>query len=111
MIAVASAAEAEPPQDQSYLSELLLQAAQTRLWNDRYWHLLLHYHQNIGEGYTSQADGAAFFLAPRGKTDPRAELEATIRKLFTDEPVGLTRQPTQCGVCGALPLAQVGPLD
>jgi hypothetical protein len=100
LIAVASAAEAEPPQDKAYLAELLLRAAQTRLWNERYWHLLLHYHKNIGEGYTSQADGREFFLAPTGKTDPQAELEATIRQLFTDEPVGLTRQPAQCAFVG-----------
>jgi hypothetical protein len=96
VLAFAHAAEAEPWQDQAYLSELLLRAAQTRLWDERYWHLLLHYHENIGGGYTSQADGPKFFLAPNGKTDPRAELEATIRKLFTDEPVGLSRQPAQC---------------
>lgn len=38
-----------------------------------YWLKLLHYYQG-----TSRADGENFFLAPNGKTNPEAELLATI---------------------------------
>jgi hypothetical protein len=57
---------------------------------------LLHYRKNLWSGYTSEADGPAFFLATNGKNDPRAELEATLRAFFSDEPVGRTAQPAQC---------------
>jgi hypothetical protein len=83
---------AEPP----YLSELTARAVQGRLWEDRTWLLLLHYRQNLWGGYTSQADDPGFFLAQNGKTDPRAELEATLRQFFSTEPVGRSRQSAQC---------------
>jgi hypothetical protein len=82
--------------DRSYLDELLRRAGEIRLSDTREWQLLLHYRKTLWEGYVSEADGPAFFLAPNGKTDPRAELEATLRKLFTDELVGKTAQYTQC---------------
>lgn len=75
---------------------MLLKAQELRLSEHRYWHLLLHYKKDFWGGYVSEADGNAFFLAPTGKVDPRAELEATLRKLTTEEPVGLTGQPAQC---------------
>jgi hypothetical protein len=37
-----------------------------------------------------------FFLSETGKTNPQAELESTIRSLFSDEPVGSSKQPAQC---------------
>ncbi|MDP4547346.1 DUF4105 domain-containing protein [Marinobacter sp. MDS2] len=43
------------------------------------WLTLGHYHENrFGSGYTSQADDPAFFLSEGGKTNPQAELEATL---------------------------------
>lgn len=95
LLFAATAPASEVP-DNTYVDELIRRAAELRLWEQRYWHLLLHYRKNLGEGYTSEADGPPFFLAPNGKTDPRAELEATLRKLFTDEPVGRTAQLAQC---------------
>jgi len=58
--------------------------------------LLLHYRENLGGGYTSEADDPGFFMAPTGKSDPQAELEATLAKFFSDELVGRSRQPAQC---------------
>lgn len=64
------------------------QARSLRLADQRAWHKLLHYRLGVlgqgflGGGYESEADGPAFFLSPRGKVDPAAELEATIRALF-----------------------------
>ena len=52
------------------------------------WHRLLHYRLGVlgrgflGGGYLSDADGAGFFMSERGKVDPQAELEASLRGLF-----------------------------
>ena len=93
---VAAGVQASNTPDPAYLDELLRQAVELRLSDAREWHLLLHYRENLWKGFTSEADGPAFFLASNGKTDPAAELEATLRKLFTDELVGRTAQDTQC---------------
>ncbi|WP_328187384.1 Lnb N-terminal periplasmic domain-containing protein [Marinobacter sp. OP 3.4] len=43
------------------------------------WLTLGHYHPDtLGSGHTSQADDDSFFFADNGKTDPEAELRATI---------------------------------
>lgn len=44
----------------------------------------------------SDADDPRFFLAPAGKTDPSAELAATLRAFFDADPVGGDPQPAQC---------------
>jgi len=89
----AIAAEAK---DNAYLAELIHHAAEARLSDERDWHLLLHYRKNVWGGYTSEADDPGFFLASNGKTDPRAELDATLAQFFSDELVGRSRQPAQC---------------
>lgn len=46
------------------------------------WLTLGHYHPDtLGSGYTSQADDNSFFLSDAGKTDPAAELRATIHAI------------------------------
>jgi hypothetical protein len=82
--------------DLSYLQELTQRANAKALHDERYWHLLLHYRSAIAGGYESEADEAGFFLAPNGKTDPKAELEATLARFFSTEPVGRSRQPARC---------------
>jgi len=82
--------------DDAYLAELIQRAGEVRLSEQRSWHLLLHYRENFGGGYTSEVDDPGFFMALAGKTDPRAELEATLAKFFSDELVGRSRQPAQC---------------
>ena len=82
--------------DLSYQYELQQRAARSGLHRERYWHLLLHYRLAIGGGYESEADEAGFFLASDGKTDPEAELHATIGRFFSDELVGRSRQPARC---------------
>ena len=62
----------------------------------REWRTLLHYRPNGGGDVISDADDPRFFLAPTGKTDPRAELAATLRAFFTITPVGGDPQPAQC---------------
>ncbi|MDR4478469.1 MAG: DUF4105 domain-containing protein [Nitrospira sp.] len=80
----------------SYLPQLLQQARREQLADAREWHLLLHYRANLFGGYTSEQDDLGFFLASDGKTDPQAELDATLRQLFSSDLVGRSQQPAQC---------------
>src|SRR5439155_1552601 len=54
--------------DDAYLAELTRRAREARLSEQRYWHLLLHYRQDLTGGYTSEADDPGFFMAPTGKS-------------------------------------------
>jgi hypothetical protein len=92
----ASTAVATEPGDQAYLTDLLRRASEAKLWEERDWRLLLHYRENLWGGYTSEADDPGFFLAPNGKIDPQAELEATLSKFFSTDLAGRSRQPAQC---------------
>ncbi len=83
--------------DSAYLTELLTRADTADLAARREWQALLHYRPVAnGEDVVSDADDPRFFLSPIGKTDPRAELAATLRAFFTDETVGGDPQPAQC---------------
>jgi hypothetical protein len=94
----ATGAQATPPD--GYLAELIATAREAKLADTREWHLLLHYRENFSGGYTSEQDGPVFFLAPDGKTNPQAELEATLAKFFSDELIGKAQQPIQCAFIG-----------
>lgn len=60
-------------------AELLAAAQQQRLSQRPAWWALLHYRPVVfGWHYQSQADDSRFFLAQEGKTNPAAELAATI---------------------------------
>ena len=65
------------------VSNLIQLADQKNLAESNYWHILLHYKKKSTGGYQSLVDGPSFFLAPKGKTDPHAELHATIRAIFS----------------------------
>ena len=84
----------EPPH--TYLSQVLQRAHDAHLADAREWHLLLHYRANLFGGYTSEQDDPGFFLSPVGKTDPQAELDATLAQFFSAELVGRSKQPAQC---------------
>jgi hypothetical protein len=61
------------------LTELLTAAQQQHLSKRQEWRALLHYRPTVfGWSYKSQADDPRFFLASDGKTNPHAELAATI---------------------------------
>ncbi|HET9130970.1 MAG TPA: DUF4105 domain-containing protein, partial [Terriglobia bacterium] len=79
-----------------YLQQLIDRAEQVKLAEQREWHLLLHYRKGLFGGYESEQDDPGFFLSSDGKTNPAAELNATLAKFFSDELVGSTRQPAQC---------------
>jgi len=96
VVIVSGPTRAGQPPDSGYLAELVVRAREAKLADAREWHLLLHYRENLFGGYTSEQDGADFFLAPDGKTDPQAEMEATLAKFFSDELIGKAKQPVQC---------------
>jgi hypothetical protein len=85
----------EPPEN-AYLVELIDKSLQAKLASEQEWHLLLHYREDLFGGYTSEQDDLGFFMSPEGKTDPQAELDATLKQFFSDELVGRSKQPAQC---------------
>lgn len=62
---------------------LIQRAREERLASDPYWSVLLHYKGTL-TGVKSRLDDPNFFLSPRGKTDPEAELEATLRGFYAE---------------------------
>lgn len=69
-LSLCTAAQAEQPDAISQLAD------------SEAWLTLVHYHPDtLGSGHTSQADDDSFFLSPQGKSDPEAELRATIRAI------------------------------
>jgi hypothetical protein len=95
-LAPASPVDAGEPPDNAYLVELINKGAQAKLASEREWHLLLHYRKDLLGGHTSEQDDPGFFMSPDGKTDPQAELDATLKQFFSDELVGRSKQPAQC---------------
>jgi hypothetical protein len=88
--------DAQQSDRELYLQQLIDRAEHAKLAWQREWHLLLHYRKGLFGGYESEQDDPGFFMSPNGKTDPDAELKATLMKFFSDELVGSTRQSAQC---------------
>ncbi|MBK9308657.1 MAG: DUF4105 domain-containing protein [Nitrospira sp.] len=88
--------EAQSPDHESYLAQLIEQAQQKKLAEQRDWRLLLHYRKGLFGEYESEQDDPGFFLSPNGKTNPEAELAATLAQFFSSELVGRSKQPAQC---------------
>ena len=82
--------------DSAYLAELIDKGLQAKLAGEREWHLLLHYKENLFGGHTSEQDDPGFFMSPDGKTNPQAELDATLKQFFSEELIGRSKQPAQC---------------
>ena len=72
--------------DPAAVQALVQRARALGLSRDVMWHRLLHYRGSLFGGFSSQADWEPFFLATDGKSDPEAELEATLRGFFGPEP-------------------------
>jgi hypothetical protein len=96
LLAPASLVGAGEPPENAYLVELTDKGLQAKLASEREWHLLLHYREDLFGGYTSEQDDPGFFMSPDGKTNPQAELDATLKQFFSDELVGRSKQPAQC---------------
>lgn len=93
---VTNLAGAQLPDTTAYVAQLQAQARAQKLADTREWHLLLHYRPRLWGGYESEQDDPGFFLSPNGKTDPQAELDATLAQFFSQDLVGRSQQPAQC---------------
>lgn len=71
-------------EENSFLSGLLKKADEEKLYDDRYWQILLHYKPKWSH-LRSLIDDPRFFLSPEGKENPKAELEAMIRALYQSD--------------------------
>jgi hypothetical protein len=58
-------------------NEIVNRALKLELWKDHYWKILLHYKNSIF-GWESEIDDPSFFLAIKGKSNPKSELIATL---------------------------------
>jgi Domain of unknown function (DUF4105) len=96
LFAPASLVAAGETPENAYLVELIDKSLQAKLASEQEWHLLLHYREDLFGGYTSEQDDLGFFMSPEGKTDPQAELDATLKQFFSDDLVGRSKQPAQC---------------
>jgi hypothetical protein len=85
----------------AYLLQLQKTAHQKRLWEKREWQVLVHYRSRLfGGGVKSQIDDPSFFLSPSGKTDPRAELDATLLNFFAPPEKESGAEHPQCEFIG-----------
>lgn len=70
-----------------YLDQLVALAQTRRLAEKPEWRALLHYQpRRFAKGLESEVDAPEFFLSPRGKDDPSAELAATLAGFFQSDP-------------------------
>ncbi len=84
--------------NEDYPAELIKAAHLQNLAETAQWRALLHYRTNAWtRGVTGQADDAKFYLAVDGKTNPNAELAATLRAFFAPSIIETdTTQHPQC---------------
>ena len=78
----ALSAAVSPASPESAVELLCRRADDMHLAESPYWHTLGHYRKRLTGGSRSLVDDPDFFLAPNGKNDPHAEVQATIRNLF-----------------------------
>jgi hypothetical protein len=69
----------------AYVEQLVGEAQRARLADQRTWWRLLRYRTGWF-GVSSAVDGGPFFNSPEGRTDPEAELLATLRAFFAEGP-------------------------
>ncbi len=67
-----------------YADMLVEKALKEKVYEERAWEVLMHYKGNFLIKKRSLVDDPKFFLSEKGKTDPAAELEATIRGFFAE---------------------------
>jgi len=79
-----------------YLRELIEKSRRQNLSAEKHWLRLVHYKRAWTTAWNSEADGRAFFLSPQGRTNPKAELEATLAGFFQEEITDTPAQHPQC---------------
>jgi Domain of unknown function (DUF4105) len=97
LVCLSALATPLPAHAGNYLEELTARSRELRLHEHREWHRLLHYISNLVlPGEHSLADSPGFFLARNGKTNPQAELEATLASFFSTAEETNDSQNPQC---------------
>ena len=79
-----------------YVESLVQASIRKDLAHQKQWLNLLHYKTTLFGKFQSQADGMTFFFSPQGKTDFEAEMQATIRALFSIDPVPEGKEHPRC---------------
>lgn len=80
-----------------YLENLQARAAALQLADTRAWHALLHYEDNVLQpGVTSTVTTGWFFRAPDGRSNPGAELAATLAGFFESRDIAARDAPVRC---------------
>lgn len=74
--------------DTAFIEQQVERARRHQLHENTTWQRLVHYRPGVFYGVDSQVDGPAFFLSPKGPSDPAAELEATIRGFYSPPVAG-----------------------
>ena len=84
--------------DDAYLAELVARSRALKLAERPEWLKLVHYLPDlVGRGVHGLIDSPDFYNAgPRGKTDPQAELEATLASFYSPVEETPDRQNPQC---------------
>ncbi len=83
--------------DSAYLAQLQAQARQMKLAERPEWRKLMHYVPRlVAPGYKGLVDSPQFYLAAEGKTDPQAELDATLASFYSDIEETATVQNPRC---------------
>ncbi|MBI5136795.1 MAG: DUF4105 domain-containing protein [Nitrospirae bacterium] len=95
-LTVAAPSPARAAGDAAYRAELSERARAAHLAEGRMWRLLLHDRPGRLRPLVSDVDGRDFFLAPGGKTDPAAELDATLAAFFQPPVDPAAGQHPQC---------------
>src|SRR5690349_8583936 len=95
-LALAPAARGET--DRAYAESMVVKAHRLGLARDAQWLRLGHWRKHPLTGFRSEAAGGDFFVAPDGRTDPSAELDADLRAFF-----GVSGQPPAEVARGLMP--------
>ncbi len=77
-VAQESAALVRHPAQHSAQYSVQQRALRLGLHESQEWRRLVHYRPTLFGSWVSEADGANFFVSPRGRRDPKAELLATL---------------------------------
>ncbi len=96
LLVASGTARAAP--DAAYAEAMVARAHQLGLAQDPHWLRLGHWRRRPLTGLRSEAAGRDFFLDPQGRTNPSAELDATLRAFF-----GATPQPADEVARGLMP--------
>jgi hypothetical protein len=83
--------------DGAYLAELIARSRQLKLADKPEWLKLGHYVPDlVSSGVHGLVDSPQFYNAPDGKSQPQAELEATLASFFSDVEENDKQQNPQC---------------